>query len=460
MRNIFATFFLVVTFLTSGHNINILNKQEEMYGSIYADIRAGALVQETEQEPSDYFFVDDRLVGLNCNTRVYPENVGADDRAEAETAAKQPEPAGVGEADEMDIYKLDISDSDVYEEIMQELDIDELSSTVNELPVGVKLDIQRLLTELINGNSDYVSKVLAQTIREALFGEIFANKTLMVQLLAIVLLGSVFVNISNNFGSGFVSENGFYVTYLMMTSIIFTSFSITLDIVNTSINHILGLIKIIAPVYALAMNFIGQTVTSAGMYEVVLVGGWLVQVVIIRFIIPLIKFYVILSLINNLNKEDTFSKLCKLLLRLASWLLKTIIVFVAGLNIIKGLIEPQIDAFGRSSVNKLVSVIPGGGVMSVLTGTFLGAGLVVKNSIGVMGIIVIGVAVLIPVIKTLLLFVIVRITAALVQPVGDKRYSDGIDALAQGLNMLLQALACSVVIFVLSIAIVAFSSNV
>lgn len=353
----------------------------------------------------------------------------------------------------------DINQDMAYDEIYNLLDIDGLERKLEDSGLNTHISVRGIINGIINGDREYVSSTVIKAFKGAIAGELLANRTLMLQLVAIVLLGSIFVNLSGSFGNGFISENGFYITYLIITSIMLTSFSISLELVESSIEKILVLIRIIVPVYALAMNYVGHAMSAVGMYEIILVGIWLVQVVILKLILPMIKFYVIISLINNLNREDSFSKMCQLIKNLVGWMLKTIVVFVAGLNIIKSLIEPQIDALGRNTVNRVISSIPGGGIMSVLAGTFLGAGLVVKNSIGVAGIILLALVVMIPVIKTFLIMLTVKITAVLIQPVGEKRYVDGVEALSQGMSMLLQTVGSSVVLFMLTIAIMAFSSG-
>ena len=173
----------------------------------------------------------------------------------------------------------------------------------------------------------------------------------------------------------------------------------------------------------------------------------------------MIRFFVIVTLINNLNKEDYFSRMCKLINNLVNWILKTVVFFIAGLNIIKSLIEPHIDMIGRSAANRFMSALPSGSMISVLTGTFLGAGIVVKNSIGVAGILMIGLVVLAPVIKTLFIMVIIRVTSVVLQPVGEKRYIEGLEGLAQGIKLLLLCIFSSAVLFVLTIAIMAYATN-
>ncbi|MGN0435684.1 MAG: stage III sporulation protein AE [Wujia sp.] len=352
----------------------------------------------------------------------------------------------------------ELSEDYVYDEIYTSIKLESMEQQLSSQDLDVKINFNKLLSGVVAGDGEYVCYTVLATVKSILFKELVANKTLMLQLIAIALIGSIFVNISGNFGQGFISENGFYVTYLIMTSLMLTSFTVTMNMVEGAIGKVLDLIRIMIPTYALAMNYVGNTATSVGMYEIIMVGVWIVQVIILRFILPMIKFYVIISLINNLNKEDNFSKLCKLINNLVGWMLKTIVVFVAGLNIIKSLIEPQIDALSKNTVARLMSSIPGGGMVSVLTGTFLGAGMVIKNSIGVVGIILLALVVLIPCLKTFLILLSVRITGAIIQPVGDRRYVDGVEALAQGMVLLLQTIGSSVVLFMLTIAIMAFAS--
>lgn len=344
-----------------------------------------------------------------------------------------------------------------YEKIYDLLNVNETEKLIRQAELDV--DLSRLLDDIMSGNDKAVGDRMVALARDALVGELLLNKSLMLQIVTIVLLGSIFVNLASSFGTGFVSENGFYITYLIITSIMLVSFVSTMDMATQAIERTLLFVKIIVPLYALAMNFAGQAVAAAGMYEMVMVGIWIVQVIILKFILPMIKFYVIISLINNLNQEDSFSKMGILVMNIVNWVLKTLVYFILGLNIIKGLIEPQIDAIGRSTVNRLSTIVPGGGIVSALTGTFLGAGAVVKNSIGVAGIIILLLVVMVPIIKLLIVMLTVRLTSVMIQPIGERRYVDGVEALAKGNQMLLHTMFSSAVLFMLTLAIVAYSAK-
>ena len=353
----------------------------------------------------------------------------------------------------------DYDTAQAYEEICEILQIDEAEHKLKEYGFQQNISFKELIHTVQNGNTNGVVGLFLSRLRDYMFGNINEFRTMMVEVISIVLLGSVFIHLSNSFGNGFVSENGFYVSYLIISSILLTAFSVTLQMVHQTLEQLIILIQIIAPVYAVAMQYLGHPLTATGMYELITIGIFIVQILILKIVLPMIQFYVITSMINHLNKEDMFSKLCKFVQYFVRWILKTLIVFVAGLNVIKSLIEPQMDALSKHAISKLIASVPGGGIVSVLTGTFFGAGAIIKNCIGVAGIILIVGLLFFPILKTFLMMLTARLTAVIIQPIGEKRFVDGVETLAEGMKLLLMALSCSIVLFVLTIAVMAYASK-
>lgn len=348
--------------------------------------------------------------------------------------------------------------SSIYDAIFEELNLDELERALNQEGIATSMPVSEMVKKQVEGDSKSVFSALLATISQVFFGELQKNKSLLLELVGIVLIGSIFVNLSNSFAGGFISENGFYITYMLMTSLLLTSFSMAYTITLAALDKVLVAVRLLVPAFLLVLQFVGHAATAGGTYNLVLIGIWLIQAVIIRLVLPLIEFYVIVSLVNNLQKEDSFSKLCELVQSLIKWILRTIVIVVVGLNVIKGLLEPQMDRIGKSAVNRALTAIPGS-VVSVLAGTYLACGMIIKNSIGVTGILILSGICLAPVIQLFLLMFTVRITTALIQPMGDKRYVDGTAALAHGIGMLMQALASALVLFIITLAIMTGVTN-
>jgi stage III sporulation protein AE len=237
------------------------------------------------------------------------------------------------------------------------------------------------------------------------------------------------------------------------------AFNIGFEVVETSLKYLIVLLRIIVPVFMVAMNFVGHALSATATYQLVMIGIWLVQAVFMRVLLPLIRFFVVISLLNNLNREKYFTRLAGFMSSAVYFCLKTVVVFVAGLNLIKGLIGPQLDMLGKSSINRIINTVTGGGVTGILTGTFLASGMVIKNSVGIAAVCLMLILFSGPLVKLMVIKGMVHLSSIIVEPVGDKRYVEGIDMLSKGFEMLLKVMYTALVLFILSLAVVAFTTN-
>lgn len=349
--------------------------------------------------------------------------------------------------------------NDAYSQVEESLQLGSIDNSLSAHGFGAEFDMSYLVDCIAGGNFNEFGNYIGKRVRDILVMEIDNNKQLMLSLIVIVLLGSIFTRLAISYSNSSVSENGFYITYLLITSITLTAFNVSLSIITSTISRLIILIRIIVPVFMVAMNFVGHAMAATASYQLVMLAIWLVEAILLRILVPLIKFYVIISLINNLNKEEYFSKLSKLIANTVNYILKFVMYFVVGLNLVKGLIGPQMDMIGKTSVNRLITSMPGGGLASMLTGTFLAAGMVIKNSVGIAAVCLLLLLVVGPVVKLFVIRLMVKLVAVIVEPIGDKRYVEGIDTLAKGLGMMLKVVYSSVVLFVLTIAIMAFTTN-
>lgn len=69
----------------------------------------------------------------------------------------------------------------------------------------------------------------------------------------------------------------------------------------------------------------------------------------------------LISLINNLSKEEMLGKMAELLDTAVSWGLKTLLGMVVGLQVVRGLIAPVMDTLKRSALGKAAGALPGVG---------------------------------------------------------------------------------------------------
>lgn len=343
----------------------------------------------------------------------------------------------------------------------EKIDYSDIQEVIDEvLDQGDNISFQDYVEKLIAGKEPFSFSGIASNIKKGIKQEIGGNTNALGRLIFIGLIAAIFTNLSMAFKNNQVSETGFYITYLLLFGILIGSFISASTLAAAALSAVLDFMKALVPAYFLSVGFTTGTGTSMVFYEAALMLITLVDLLLIKFVIPLINIYLLIMLVNNLSKEDMLSKLASLLLTIINWLLKSLLAAVIGFHTIQGLIIPVVDRLKRSVFLKASEAIPGiGNALGSVTETVLGAGVLLKNAIGVAGLVIIIVICSVPLIKLLIITLIYKCGGAALQPISDKRILDCIGASAKSAGMLLQTVFVGAVLFLLTITIVAATTG-
>lgn len=322
------------------------------------------------------------------------------------------------------------------------------------------LSFTDLMRKLVSGRLDEVFTDVAGQLQSALFSEIHTNSGLMGQIIVLALIGAVFSNFSGIFGSGQVSETGFYVVYLLIMTFLAASFFASVQVADGVLTDILEFMKVLLPAYFMAVAMAGGAFTSAGLCGFTFAAIGLVQTIFSGLLIPLMRVYMMMVLAGNLYKEDMISKLTELLRQFILWTVKTMVGIILGFHLIQGLVLPQADALKNASAMRVVQMIPGiGSGAGAVSQIVMGSGILIKNTAGAAAVVVLIVMAAVPMIKLLILMALYHVTAAIMQPVCDKRLVSCVSEVAAGHGMLIKMVGYSLALFALTIAVLCISTN-
>ncbi len=346
-------------------------------------------------------------------------------------------------------------------DLANKYDYSEIQEVIDNVMDGENnFNFNEYVNQLMSGKEPLTLSAISNKLFGSVKNEFKSNMSTFASLVTIALIAALFTNLSLAFKNNQVSETGYYVTYLLLFGILISSFIAASRIAAATVGIILNFMKALVPTYLMSVAFCSGTTTSVVYYEAALGLITLVDFIIVRVVIPMIDFYLIIMLVNNMSKEDTLSKLAELFSTAISWLLKSLLAIVIGFNVIQGLIVPVADQVKRSVFMKASEAIPGiGDALGGVTQTVLGAGILLKNAIGVAGLIVIITICAVPLIKLLVITAVYKIGGATLQPISDKRFIECISASAKSASMLLNAVFVGAVLFVLSITIVAVTTS-
>lgn len=342
------------------------------------------------------------------------------------------------------------------ESLFAEFEFSEMESFLKKIFPNEKMGFQEMIKGLISGEIELSTKFLGDLISKQFFYEFKNTKSALIHVIAIVIIAAVFRNFSGVFQNSQISETCFYVLYMLLITICLNSFRILIASASSGITTLLEFLKLLGPIYFMAVAFATGSVTSIAFYNMILLLICIVELLIQSFLIPLVQIYIVIRILNDLSTEEYLSKFGDLLHTIIVWTLKTLLGAVIGINLIQGLLAPAIDSVKRSVVVRSGEAIPIiGDVLGGASEVVLGTAVLIKNGIGVAGAVICIAICMAPVVQMAVVTLMYKLTAALIQPISEKRIVGCISSMADGAEILLRIIFTSGVLFLITIAMVA-----
>lgn len=354
----------------------------------------------------------------------------------------------------------ELSAEEIQDELMQGYEFDALNDLVSEYGSDTEWSFEDMVSSLMQGDVEVEENGWKKYCYEIFLKELEANIGILVKLILLAVITAIFTNMSGTVGKGLISENGFYITYLIMTALLMSSFYLIYQVAEDTVTDLIQIMEALIPTYMMAVSFSSGVTSSAILQESMVLGISAVSWGIRKIVFPCIQLFVVLQLVNNLQEEDFFSKFGELIQTGVKWLLKSILAVVVGMNAIKSMLAPAADSVAAAALQRGLGAVPGGQALNAVSGVVIGSGILIKNAIGVGGMLLIAMAVTLPIIKMSVFILSYKFIAALLQPISDKRMIQGIQGISEGGQLLMTAVLTVIVLFLLSIAIVAVSTNV
>ncbi len=340
--------------------------------------------------------------------------------------------------------------------LLGELELEEVQQAVDELLEDRSFSLTDIVEKLIKGEILLNKETVVIILREIFVEQFAREKTIILQILLLVLVAAVFTNFTNMFENGQIGEICFYVIYLLLFVLIMESFQEMSSQLESNLRAVVAFMQGLAPAYFLAVAASNGASTAAVFYQMVLFLVWLIQWLMITFVLPAANLSVLLNMVNHLSREDLLSKLSDLLHTLVDWSLKTMLGVVAGMQIVQTLVAPVIDSLKRSAIGRTASALPGvGNAFNAVTEIVVTAAVLVRNCLGVAFVIVLAIWGLTPLIQYGLMSFIYRLMSALAQPVSDSRMVGCLSIMGDGCALLLRILLTTQILCMVTIVILA-----
>lgn len=341
---------------------------------------------------------------------------------------------------------------------MEDFDLSAPQQIIDEEKYNI--DIDSLISKIINGDIMSALNEMIDGMRFNVSQEIGNVKNISMSIFFTAILAALLSNFTYAVSKSDIKEVGFYSCYILQISILLYVFNIVCAIGKNLVILIIELMTAILPAYMLSVGLLGQA-SAAGFHGFIMIIITCIEVVVLKLVFPILKIYMVICLVNNISKEDLLSKTSQLIKRFVLFIYKTMFGIITGINIIQGLILPLADNTKNNIFKGMLSTIPvvGNGTETIAE-IVLNSTNIIKNSIGVLAIILIGAICIIPIAKAMFYSAMLQISAALLQPLCDNRIIKSITHTYEGIKLVNQAMSLVAFLFVVTIAIICISTGI
>lgn len=339
-------------------------------------------------------------------------------------------------------------------------ELSQINTQLSSLFPEYQIDAGELFGLLLQGKVTDVMKMLFSGMAQIFRGEAGSFAELAVMLLCIGLLTSLLLNLTELFENRQIGDMSFYFMYLFLMLILLRVFETVTGTAQSLLSDMLLFMELFMPVYFLAVGAAAGVTTALLYYQLILLVIYGMELLLSAFLMPLIKAYVFLAFMNGLWKEEKLQLFLGLIKRIAGYALKLSFAVITGISMLQSMITPVIDSVKLSAVQKAVGLIPGIGSISSSTAEMvLGSAVLIKNSAGVLAILLLVLLCAAPLVKIWALAMLLKLAAAVSGIISDRRITGCMDQVGEGSLLVLRTLLTACGLFLITIAITVMTTN-
>lgn len=317
------------------------------------------------------------------------------------------------------------------------------------------------LLEFVKGEKTFSPKEWGYAFLNFLFHELIANGKLLGTLILLSIFSTMLRALQNAFEHDAVSRVAYSITFIVLIVIALNSFYVAMIYVQESVSNMVHFMIALFPLLMALLASMGAVTTVALFHPLIMflvnTSGLMIQ----YFVLPLLFFSALLSIVSSLSEYIQVTKLATLLRSIALWALGVFLTIFLGVISVQGATAAVTDGVAVKTAKfiagNFVPVV--GRVFTDAADTVMGASLLLKNTVGMAGVAVLFMICAFPAIKVLSIALIFHAAAAVLQPLGAGELLEALSTLGRTVLYMFAALAIVGLMFFLAITMVVASGN-
>lgn len=315
--------------------------------------------------------------------------------------------------------------------------------------------------EMLSGEGIGIGQIFGALMR-MMFHEILYNGSLLVSIIVLTIFSMILETIQSAFDHRTVSKVAYSISYIVLIVLAVNSFNVAIGYARDAISHMIDFMVAMIPLLLALLATMGNIVSVSIMHPLIIFMIHTVGTLIYMVVFPLLFFSAVLHIVSSLSERYKVTQLANVLRNVSVALLGVCLTVFLGVISVQGATSAVTDGVtirtAKYITGNFVPVV--GRMFSDAADTVLGASLLVKNAVGIVGVVIIVLMCAFPAIKILTLSLIYNLSAAVMQPLGDSPIVSLLSTIGKSMIYVFAALASVGLMFFLAITIIITLSNV
>ena len=357
--------------------------------------------------------------------------------------------------------ETELTSTDIIESQMEDLNLGDFVNKSKEYAGEFMedVDVGDLLQSAISGKVD--NETFFKKVLNMLGKEVKYTIKILASIIIIIVIHSILKSISDSLENKSIATITYYVQYILIVTLIMSNFTDIISMTRDAIKNMVGYSQTLIPILMTLLLTTGS-VTSVSVIEPITL--FLINFISNTFevfIIPIVLVSTAISIVSKISDKIQIDKISKFMKSSITWGLGVILTLFVSIISLDGTLTSSVDGVtaktAKAAVSNLIPVV--GKVLGDAVDTVIGCSNILKNAVGIVGVLVIIGICIAPIIKLSILTISYHLAAAICQPIADDKIVKLLDEMGGTFKVLL-AIMCSIsVMLIIGITLVIRISN-
>lgn len=341
--------------------------------------------------------------------------------------------------------ETELTSTDIIESQMEDLNLGDFVNKSKEYAGEFMedVDVGDLLQSAISGkldNETFFKKALSM-----LGKEVKDTIKILASIIIIIVIHSILKSISDSLENKSIATITYYVQYILIVTLIMSNFTDIISMTRDAIKNMVGYSQTLIPILMTLLLTTGSVTSVSVIEPITLFLINFISNIFEVFIIPIVLVSTAISIVSKISDKIQIDKISKFMKSSITWGLGVILTLFVSIISLDGTLTSSVDGVtaktAKAAVSNLIPVV--GKVLGDAVDTVIGCSNILKNAVGIVGVLVIIGICISPIIKLSILTISYHLAAAICQPIADDKIVKLLDEMGGTFKVLL-AIMCSI----------------